>query len=238
MYKEKRILALIPARGGSKGIKDKNIIDLCGKPLISYTIEAAKSSKYIDEIIVSTDSDRIAEISREYGADVPFKRPESLAGDASTTLDVVMHAIGFFREKESALDTLVLLQPTQPLRTSEDIDMAIEKHFLHEEKSLVSVCEVDDNPILIRTLEKDDLLIPLINMGSTCRRQDMPVYYRVNGCIYINKVCEINETTSFNDNELAYVMPQERSIDIDELKDLYLAQYYLNKKAYKEKKNE
>lgn len=229
MYNDKKILALIPARGGSKGIKNKNIIDLCGKPLISYTIDSAKGSKYIDEIIVSTDSEEIAEISRQYGACVPFLRPKELATDTSTTLDVVIHAIDFLTKKRDMFHTLILLQPTEPLRTSDDIDGAIEKHFLHGERSLVSVSEVDDNPILIRTLNKDDLLVPLINLNSTCRRQDMPVYYRVNGCIYINKISEINQTTSFNDNELAYIMQREHSIDIDELKDLCVARYYLEK---------
>lgn len=229
MYNDKKILALIPARGGSKGIKNKNIIDLCGKPLISYTIDSAKGSKYIDEIIVSTDSEEIAGISRHYGACVPFLRPKELATDTSSTLDVVIHAIDFLDKKRDMFHTLILLQPTEPLRTSEDIDGAIEKHFLSGERSLVSVSEVDDNPILIRTLNQDNLLVPLINLNSTCRRQDMPVYYRVNGCIYINKISEINHTTSFNDNELAYIMQKEHSVDIDELRDVCVARYYLEK---------
>lgn len=227
MYCGKKILALIPARGGSKGIKNKNIIDLCGQPLISYTIRAAQSSRYIDEIIVSTESKEIAEIAERYGAHVPFLRPIELASDTSTTLEAVMHAIGYLESKNAIFQTLVLLQPTEPLRSSEDIDGAIKKYFLHGERSLVSVSEVDDSPILIRTLGENDLLFPIINMNSTCRRQDMPAYYRVNGCIYINKISEINETTSFNDNEVAYIMQKEHSVDIDELKDLYIAQYYL-----------
>lgn len=227
MYNGKKILALIPARGGSKGIKNKNIIDLCGKPLISYTIEAAKRSGYIDEIIVSTDNQEIAEVARSYDAEVPFIRPASLAEDTSKTIEVVMHAINFLEQEERLFDTLILLQPTEPLRTSDDIDGAIKKYFLCGERGLVSVSEVDDNPILIRSIDTNDLLIPLINTGSTRRRQDMPIYYRVNGCIYINKVSEINESLSFNDNKLAYIMQREHSIDIDELKDLYLAKYYL-----------
>lgn len=227
MYNGKKILALIPARGGSKGIKNKNIIDLCGKPLISYTIEAAKRSGYIDEIIVSTDNQEIAEVARSYDAEVPFIRPASLAEDTSKTIEVVMHAINFLEQEDRLFDTLILLQPTEPLRTSDDIDGAIKKYFLCGERGLVSVSEVDDNPILIRSIDTNDLLIPLINTGSTRRRQDMPVYYRVNGCIYINKVSEINESLSFNDNKLAYIMQREHSIDIDELKDLYLAKYYL-----------
>lgn len=227
MYNSKRILALIPARGGSKGIKDKNIIDLCGKPLIAYSIEAAKESKYIDEVIVSTDSEKIAKVARSYNANVPFLRPDALATDTATTLDVVMHAVEFMNRDKKKFDTLVLLQPTAPLRDAVDIDEAIEKFFFHKEKSLVSVSEVDDNPLLIRTIGDEDSLIPLINRSSTCRRQDMPTYYRVNGCIYINSIGELNENTSFNDNKLAYVMSKEHSVDIDELKDLCVAKFYL-----------
>ena len=135
MYKNKRILALIPARGGSKGIKDKNIIELCGKPLIAYSIDAAKNSKYIDDILVSTDSEKIAEVAKKYGARVPFLRPYELATDTSTTLDVVLHAIDYVNKEEKKYDTLILLQPTAPLRKTEDIDSAIEKFFLFEEKS-------------------------------------------------------------------------------------------------------
>ncbi len=227
MYKKKRILALIPARGGSKGIKDKNIIDLCGKPLIAYTIEAAKKSTYIDTVIVSTDSKEIANVSKEYGANVPFMRPESLATDYATTLDVVMHAIDFVKKRKDYYNTLILLQPTSPLRTSNDIDEAIEKHFIFNELGLVSVSEVDDNPMLIRTVNYNEILVPLLDKNSTCRRQDMPKYYRINGCIYLNKIDEINDETSFNDNKLAYVIPKEHAVDIDDLRDICIARYYI-----------
>lgn len=227
MYKKKRILALIPARGGSKGIKNKNIVDLCGKPLIAYTIEAAKKSAYIDEIIVSTDSEEIKKVSQKYGANVPFTRPYDLSTDTATTLDVVLHAIDFIKQGQKDYDTLILLQPTSPLRTHIDIDRAIEKHFLHDELGLVSVSEVNDNPILIRTVKDNENLVPLLDRNSTCRRQNMPRYYRVNGCIYINKIEEINDKTSFNDNKLAYIMQKNHAVDIDELVDLSVAEYYL-----------
>lgn len=231
MYKEKKILALIPARGGSKGIKDKNIIDLCGKPLIAYTIEAAKKSAYIDMVIVSTDSKKIASVSKEYGARVPFMRPDRLATDNATTLDVVIHAIDFVKQGKDDYNTLILLQPTSPLRTNKEIDEAIEKHFLYDELGLVSVSEVDDNPILIRTINDAENLVPLLDTNSTCRRQDMPKYYRVNGCIYLNKIDEINGETSFNDNRLAYVIPKEHAVDIDGMIDLNVARYYLENRG-------
>lgn len=226
MISDKRVLALIPARGGSKGIPRKNIIDLCGKPLIEYSINAALNSKYIDSVVVSTDDAEIAEASRAIGAGVPFLRPAELAEDNSKTIDAVLHAINYLKAHDKQYHILVLLQPTQPLRTSEDIDKAIEKFAENNYQALVSVSLVDDNPLLIRSIENNKL-IPLINESSTCRRQDMPAYYRVNGCIYINLIDELNENTSFNDNTVPFVMSREHSVDIDEMKDLYIAEYYL-----------
>ncbi len=231
MYNKKRILAIIPARGGSKGIKDKNIIDLCGKPLISYTIEAAKKSKYIDDTVVSTDSEKIAAVARECGAEIPFMRPAELASDKAKTIDAILHAVAELRRMGRAYDVLVLLQPTEPLRTNEDIDRAIELYFEKGEKSLVSISQVDDHPLLMRTLNEDRSMKKLLNVSSTCRRQDMDTFYRVNGCIYINPVADLSDETSFNDNEIGFVMEQSHSVDIDELKDLKVAEYYISQKG-------
>lgn len=226
MFGKQKILALIPARGGSKGIKDKNIIPLAGKPLIAYSIEAAKKSKYIDSIVVTTDSERIAEVAKRYGARVPFLRPDELAADTSKTIDAVLHAIRTLKSMGENYDTLVLLQPTQPLRTTDDIDKAIELYYENVENGLVSISPVDDSPLLIRSIDEDGKLINLLSQNSTCRRQDMPNYYKVNGCIYINKIDELNENTSFNDNKVPFIMDKEHSIDIDEMSDLWMAEYY------------
>lgn len=227
MFNNQKILALIPARGGSKGIKDKNIVFLAGKPLIAYSIEAAKYSKYIDDIIVTTDSEKIAEISKQYGASVPFMRPAELATDTSKTIDAVLHAIRTLETMGKEYDVLVLLQPTQPLRDNKDIDEALEVYYKNKEGGLVSVSLVDDSPLLIRSINKDGTLVNLLSQNSTCRRQDMPEYYKVNGCIYINKIDEINENTSFNDNKIPFIMTKEHSVDIDEVSDLWIAEYYL-----------
>ena len=227
MYNNQRILALIPARGGSKGIKDKNIVPLLGKPLISYSIEAGKASKYIDTIVVSTDNQEIAEVAVLYGADIPFLRPKELALDTSKTIDAVIHAIDLINSKKPVYDVLILLQPTQPLRTSFDIDRAIETYFENDENDLASVSLVTDHPLLIRSISENGNLIPLLQKNSTCRRQDMPPYYRINGCIYINKIKELNYNTSFNDNLVPYIMPQNHSIDIDCIDDLHIAEMYL-----------
>ena len=229
MIEKNKIVALIPARGGSKGIKNKNIIDLCGKPLISYTIQAALESKYIDKVIVSTDSQEIADVAIKYGAEVPFLRPGELASDTSKTIDAVMHAVGELEKRKEQYDILILLQATQPLRTADDIDSAIELFIKNKGQSLVSVSPVEDNPILIRTIDNLGRMNSILPMKSTCRRKDMPLYYRVNGCIYINLISELDLNTSFNDNKIPYIMPKERSVDIDEIKDLLIAQYYISR---------
>ena len=223
MINDRTILAMIPARGGSKGIKDKNITPLAGKPLITYTIEAALQSRYIDRVVVSTDSEKIASVARAAGADVPFLRPAELASDTARSIDAVLHCIRVCQG-----DIFVLLQPTSPLRTAEDIDAAIETFIAHGEKGLCSVNEIGDHPILTRMMDGDGMLQPLLNTNSTVRRQDMPTFYHVNGAIYINRIDEINRDTSFNDNPVGYVMPRERSVDIDTVEDLRIAEMLLN----------
>lgn len=229
MISKKKVLAIIPARGGSKGIKDKNIISLNGKPLISYTIDAAKKSKYIDDIVLSTDSQRIADVAAKYGAEVPFIRPTELATDRSKTIDVVLHAINYLRNEGRFFDTLILLQPTSPLRTKEDIDCALEEYIKNNYKSLSSISQVKEHPILIRSINENGELSSLLNENSTVRRQDLTVYYRINGSIYINDIDEIDESTSFNDNTIPFIMDPSHSIDIDDPIDLLIADYYLKK---------
>lgn len=229
MIKKLKVLALIPARGGSKGIKNKNITEIGGKPLIAYTIEAAKNSKYVDEVVVTTDSVEIARISKLFGASVPFLRPENLASDTSKTIDAVIHAKEMLKKQGKEYDILVLLQATSPLRTYEDLDGALERFCYRDMKSLAAVSKVADNPMLIRTIEDDGKLKKLLNVNSTCRRQDMPTYYKVNGSIYINKMDEISESTSFNDNEISYIIESTHAIDIDSYIDLEIAKYLLNK---------
>ena len=226
MYGENRIIAFIPARGGSKGVKKKNIRELAGKPLIEYTIQAALESNYIDRVVVSTDSEEIAEVASSCGAEIPYMRPQKLAEDTTTTLDVVLHGIAHI-EGMREYDSLILLQPTQPLRTAADIDGAIECFYCGGGKSLVSISEVEEHPILMRTVDDEGRLRRLMDVSSTVRRQDMPMIYKVNGAIYINRIAEIDENTSFNDNEIGYRMEKSHSVDIDELSDFALAEYYL-----------
>ncbi len=230
MISGKKVLVLIPARGGSKGIKDKNIYPLCGKPLIAYTVESAKKSKYVDNIIVTSDSRRIIDVAKEYGANAPFVRPVELASDTSKSIDAILHAINWLNEHNDNYDILVLLQPTSPLRTTADIDNALEVFIKNNEKALVSISEVSDNPVLIRTINTDGTIKKLLDSSSTIRRQDMEKYYRVNGSIYINKISEITFETSFNDNPIPYIVETENAVDIDELKDIVIAEWYLKQR--------
>ncbi len=231
MIEDKKILAIIPARGGSKGIPRKNVKPLCGKPMINYTIEAAKECRYIDKVIVSTDDEEIADISMRAGAIVPFNRPEELATDDAKTIDVVLHAIEFYEQKAEHYDIIMVLQPTSPLRTSEDIKRAVEYFIRKGGKSLVSVSEVTEHPILMRQFGEKNKLVNLLDESSTVKRQDMKRYYRVNGAIYINSVNDLNENTSLNDNEMGYVLPKDHSVDIDEPEDVVLAEYYLSQEC-------
>jgi CMP-N-acetylneuraminic acid synthetase len=227
MISGKKVLALIPARGGSKGIKGKNIIKINGMPLIQYTIRAAMNCKYIDDIIVSTDSEEIKKVALDCGAEVPFLRPKELAEDKSRTLDAVLYTIEELKKSGKYYDILVLLQPTSPLRDSDDVDKALELFINKSMCAVASVSEVKDNPILMRTIDDNGIMKKMMDISSTVRRQDMPVFYRVNGSIYINSIKYMNEETSFNDNPIPYIMKQSHSVDIDEYSDLALMKYYL-----------
>jgi CMP-N,N'-diacetyllegionaminic acid synthase len=233
MYKNKKILAVIPARGGSKGIPEKNIVEVNGRPLIDYTISEALKSKYLDNVIVSTDSEKIAEIAKKCRAEVPFLRPKNLAEDQSKTIDVLINLIYQLTATDIFFDYIVLLQPTQPLRKSFHIDEAIELAIDNEYKSLLSVNLVQEHPILVRTIDNQGRLKNLLNINSTVRRQDFPTYYKVNGAIYINKIDDdFNENTSLNDNQYSYIMDKEYDLDIDEPLDLEVLKIKLGLKGY------
>lgn len=227
MIENMKVLALIPARAGSKGIKRKNMIELCGRPLISYSIQAGLGSRYVDEVVVTTDSEEIADIAKSLGAQAPFLRPKELASDKARTIDAVLHAVEQLELRGKHYDILVLLQPTQPLRLAEDIDGALERFMEGGMEALASVKKVEEHPVLMRTIDGQGTLKGLLPLGSTMRRQEMPAYYLVDGSIYINKVAQLRENTSFNDNPRPYLIPRERSVDIDEPRDLKLAELSL-----------
>lgn len=233
MYKGKKIVAIIPARGGSKGIPNKNTQLVNNKPLIAYTIETALNSDLVDEVIVSTDSVLIKKEAEKYGALVPFIRPSSLASDTSKTIDAIIYTLQQLKGNGNRYDYVITLQPTQPLRTKEHIDQAIKETINNDWPSLVSVSKVHDNPILIRELKNRQKLIKIVESRSDIRRQDFKDYYKVNGVIYLNKINDnLSINTSLNDNEFAYVMEQEFDLDIDTVDDLEKFRLIVSKKDH------
>jgi len=231
MFNNKKILAIIPARGGSKRLPNKNILPMGSKPLIAWSIEAANRSKYIDDVIVSTDSQDIYDVAQKYGAHTPFIRPSELAQDDTRSIDVVIHALEFF--KDSEYDYVILLQPTSPLRETSDIDGAIEYCFEKEADSIIGVCEVVHSPLWSNTL--DDTLSMnnfLDDKYNNSRSQDLPTYYRINGAFYMSKTDSVlkNETFFVKDNIYAYIMSQENSADIDTKLDFMVSQALINMK--------
>lgn len=216
-------LAYIPARGGSKGIPKKNIVQIGDLPLIAFTIVAALKSGLFERVMVSTDSQEIADVAKKYGAWIPFLRDPAVAQDGTTTIATVMSDKSRLEAMGEKFDEFVLLQCTSPFRTAEDIKGAV---ALAEKvgAGVASVSPVSDHPLLMRTADEDGRLTKLLQVSSTCRRQDMPPFYRVNGAIYVNKWEELSPTLSFNDNPYGYIMEQKDSLDIDSLADLKRAQ--------------
>lgn len=219
MIKNKKIIAIIPARGGSKGVPRKNIKLLNGKPLISYSIRAALKSKFIDRVIVSTDDKEIAEIAKRYKAEVPFLRPAELARDTSPTLPVLQHAVKYLEEKENyKTDLIVLLQPTTPLILASDIDNAIKQLIKTKTNSCVSICKISERPEWMYIF-KGNKIKQFLNVNEkTGRRQNLLRLFRLNGGIYAitrNNLMENNKIID-KSNSSAIIMPIERSIDIDE----------------------
>jgi CMP-N,N'-diacetyllegionaminic acid synthase len=215
------ILAIIPARGASKRLPDKNILDFAGKPLIAWTIDAALKSKCITNVIVSTDDARIASIAKKYGAKVPFLRPDSLSSDESTTIDVVVDLVSKLSEK---YNYIALLQPTSPLRTSQHIDDSFEQ--LGDKDAVVSVVKTEHPIEWCNTLSSNKNLDNFINGTVRNKRsQDLPERYRINGAIYIVKTDVLlrEETFLLEKGAVAYIMERDVSIDIDEKQDFIIA---------------
>lgn len=237
MYNGKTILALIPARGGSKGLPGKNIRLLLGKPLISWSIGQSLRSRYIDKVVVSTDSEKIASVARRYGAEVPFKRPKKLATDKAKSIDAVLHALDYMRKNGEDYDILVLLQPTSPLRTAEDIDRAIRFLFTKRTETVVSVCEANHPPLWSNTLPPDLNMRKFIKSSIINKnRQELARYYRLNGAIYVAWANYLKKyRTFFGKDTYAYIMDSDRSVDIDTIMDFTVAGAIMKQKMIGEK---
>ena len=222
-----RLLALITARGGSKRLPRKNVLKLAGKPLIAWSIEAGLRSKYVDRVIVSTDDEEIAEMSRYYGADVPFIRPMELSNDMASSTDVIRHSIRTLKKKEDHYEYLLLLQPTSPLRTERHIDEAVKLLIKKDADGVIGVTETEHPIEWMNKLPENlsmDGFVSEENQGRPY--QDFPQRYRINGAIYLYKVSDImvEDGTFFKEGSYAYKMDQMDSIDIDTQEDFLIAE--------------
>ena len=226
-----KILAIIPARGGSKGIPKKNIKNLFGKPLIAWTIEQAQKSKYISKIFVSTDDEEISKFAEQYGDLVPFFRPDEFAQDNSPTSDVIFHALDTFEKRGEYYDFIIILEPTSPLRKKNDIDNAIETYFQNAStsESLVSVGEIHlENPYIMKIIKNNHVLPLLENKQQFYQRQQLPNIYFPYGVIYLSSVQAMRKCgTFYQENTIPYNIERWQNYEIDDIFDFYCVETIL-----------
>lgn len=235
MIGQYRVTALIPARGGSKRLPRKNIKLLVDKPLIAWSIEVAKACKYVDRVIVSTDDEEIKRISKQYGAEVPFLRPEYLSNDHASSFDVIKHAIDFLTLSRSN-ELIVLLQPTSPLRLALEIDAALEFFVQKNAKGVVSISETEHSPMWSNTLPEDGCMSDFIRPEVQGKRsQDLPTFFRLNGSIYIYETLSLLEQSKifFNENVYGFQTSLETAVDIDTALDFLIAETIMKNRAIK-----
>lgn len=227
---KKKVLCVIPARGGSKGLKNKNIKLLNKKPLIAWSILAAKKCKLIDKIIVSTDSLKISKISKKYGAEVPFIRPKKFATDKASSFSVLKHSIEFYRNRNINFDFILMLEPTSPLREPKDIDFCINRIKKKNIETLVSLTKViDQHPSFLYSINKRNILKPYIKSKKLyLRRQDISLLYYLEGSIYISKVSTLlKEKTWYHKKTQGFLVDKWKSLEIDDIDDFKLAKFYM-----------
>jgi CMP-N,N'-diacetyllegionaminic acid synthase len=227
------MIALIPARGGSRGLPGKNIRPLNGRPLIGWTILAALAAREVDRVIISTEDEAIAEVARGFGAEIPFMRPKELAGDSSAAIDTYVYTIKRLRDEGAAVDAITVLLPTTPLRTSSNIDEAIELFEIKGADSVVSYYEAPHPVQWYKYIDERGVLRSLLPEGDTLlNRQAHVRTYLPNGAIYVFRAdLLVNERKYYSDRSYPYIMPVERSVDIDTLHDFELAEFYLSRRA-------
>ena len=221
MICEKMVLAIIPARGGSKGLPGKNIREICGKPLIAWSIEKAKKSRYLDTILVTTDSHEIADISRRFGAYVPFIRPAEFATDEASTYDVIRHALAYLKDTERKdFDFVVLVEPTSPLREDDDIDRMLELLVsrMANFDSIVSIGEVTEHPSIMKRLDGECIEPFCLELEQTTRRQDNAPAYFPFGVAYIAKTDALLEENTFYTHRCTYFpIKRYQNYEIDDI---------------------
>lgn len=226
------ILFLIVARGGSKGVPNKNIAEICGVPLIGYKAIAAKKSPYCSKIIISTDSIEIAEVAKMYGVEVPFMRPGYLAGDKVNTVDVILHAMDWIEKNDlTKYEAIFLLEPSSPFLTVDDVDKSIELFVEKKALGVLGVKEVDVNSTFVSEIDDDLNMIKhykKINKLESLRRQDFKKEYTMNGILYIADWNYMKKHKTFHSEKTyAYIIPKERSVEIDDINDLNYARFLI-----------
>jgi len=222
------------ARGGSKGLPGKNIRPVGGKPLIAWTLEAALKCPLVNRVVVTTDSQEIADVCRAFGAEVPFLRPSELAQDDTPGMDPLLHAVRWLEDNENYRPELVMLaQATSPLRPAEDMSRAIELLFEKSADAVVSVTPVEEHPFAMKRMDEDGRMTDYVGQENPVnRRQDLPPLYVLNGAIYlVRRDVLLREETFYTDCTYGLIMPPERSIDVDTAWDLYLADLILRDRA-------
>ena len=224
------MISIIPARGGSKGLPGKNILPLCGKPMIAYTIEAAKQSKYIDRVIVSTDDQKIAEIALQYGAEVPFLRPDFLASDTAQAIDNYIYTIErLSKEWNTPIEEFVVLQPTSPLRIAEDIDGAIEMFMEKQADSVISYTPEAHPVRWHKYLDENNAFVDIFDT-TIANRQDLKTSYYPNGAVYVFRFSMIKERKYYTDKSYGFIMPRVRSVDIDYKEDFDYVEFLMSRR--------
>ena len=224
------MISIIPARGGSKGLPGKNILPLCGKPMIAYTIEAAKQSKYIDRVIVSTDDQKIAEIALQYGAEVPFLRPDFLASDTAQAVDNYIYTIErLSKEWNTPIEEFVVLQPTSPLRIAKDIDGAIEMFMEKQADSVISYTPEAHPVRWHKYLDENNAFVDIFDT-TIANRQDLKTSYYPNGAVYVFRFSMIKERKYYTDKSYGFIMPRVRSVDIDYKEDFDYVEFLMSRR--------
>lgn len=228
----KKMIAIIPARGGSKGLPGKNIKPLNGLPMIGYAIREAQKSEYISDIIVSTDSPDIANVAEELGASVPFLRPEELAGDTSSAIDVYIYTIERLNvDFGYNIENFTVLQPTSPLRTTEDIDGTLGTFFDQQAESVISVTEAAHPPVWAKKIDEKGILRNYFpEYASNQNRQEINIAYMPNGAVFVFNYPKLKtEYGYYFEKTYPFIMPAERSVDVDTLLDFEFAEFLMKR---------
>ena len=224
------MIAIIPARGGSKGLPGKNIKLLNGKPLIAYTIEAAKQSENVSRVIVNTDDAEISKVALDYGAEVPFVRPSELASDTAKSIDVLLHTLAWLKKNEDLqIDEIIVLQPTSPLRTTQHIDEAIKMYLERKADSVISYCQEEHSVFWHKFITDEGKFEDIFNGDYLKNRQEIRPTFYPNGAIYILKTKLLLEKKYYSENAYAFLMDKKSSVDIDTMEDFEFAEWLYKK---------